>query len=79
MPSGSNMTSTPRSLIRYALRPAKHGVSGMNHFLWVALATRAGLPGVHSTAVAVDPHHWSLPHFTLWERASTSSLTWSAG
>lgn len=34
---------------------------------------RAGLPGVHSTAVAVDPHHWSLLHFTLWERASTTA------
>jgi hypothetical protein len=34
---------------------------------------RAALPGVHSTAVAVDPHHWSLLHFTLWQRASTTA------
>jgi hypothetical protein len=30
---------------------------------------------VHSTAVAVDPHHWSLLHFTLWERTSTTAGT----
>jgi hypothetical protein len=36
---------------------------------------RAALPGVHSTAVAVDPHHWSLLHFTLWERTSSTAGT----
>ena len=35
--------------------------------------TRAELPGVHCTAVAVDPHHWSLLHFTLWTDAGTSA------
>lgn len=27
---------------------------------------RAQRPGVHSTALAVDPHHWELVHLTLW-------------
>jgi len=26
----------------------------------------AGLQGVHSSALAVDPQNWSLVHFTLW-------------
>ncbi|MGP4004499.1 DUF4865 family protein [Streptomyces sp. 8N706] len=29
----------------------------------------AGLPGVHSSALAVDPRHWELVQFTLWEQA----------
>lgn len=29
------------------------------------LAARAELPGVHSTALAIDTHDWSLTHFTL--------------
>jgi len=32
-----------------------------------ALAERAAAPGVHSAAVAVDPRHWELVHFTLWQ------------
>jgi hypothetical protein len=31
------------------------------------LASTAKAPGVHSTALAVDPRHWELVHFTLWE------------
>jgi len=31
---------------------------------------RSRVPGVHSTAVAVDPRRWSLLHFTLWEWAA---------
>jgi hypothetical protein len=30
------------------------------------LVAVAGTPGVHRSAVAVDPHHWELVHFTLW-------------
>jgi hypothetical protein len=30
------------------------------------LKQRAGMPGVHSTALAIDPRHWELVHFTLW-------------
>ncbi|MFD4694815.1 DUF4865 family protein [Streptomyces sp. NPDC058463] len=29
---------------------------------------RATSPGVVATALAVDPRHWELLHFTLWER-----------
>lgn len=31
-----------------------------------ALERTAAMPGVHSTAVAVDPSRWELVHFTLW-------------
>ncbi|HWK47894.1 MAG TPA: DUF4865 family protein, partial [Stellaceae bacterium] len=30
---------------------------------------RANLPGVHSSALAIDPLSWSLVHFTLWRDA----------
>ncbi|MHA6761076.1 DUF4865 family protein [Streptacidiphilus sp. PAMC 29251] len=30
------------------------------------LAARAGTAGVHTSAVALDPHHWELLHATLW-------------
>jgi len=33
------------------------------------LARRALVPGVHSTATAIDPARWELLHFTLWEKA----------
>ncbi|MFB9679093.1 DUF4865 family protein [Streptosporangium vulgare] len=31
------------------------------------LRRHAGTPGVHSAALAVDPRHWELVRFTLWE------------
>jgi hypothetical protein len=37
------------------------------------LRERAGLAGVHSTALAVDPLTWELVHFTLWETAAPES------
>ncbi|MBV8650390.1 MAG: DUF4865 family protein, partial [Alphaproteobacteria bacterium] len=33
-----------------------------------ALAERARLEGVHSAAVAIDPRHWQIVRFTLWEK-----------
>lgn len=34
------------------------------------VARQALLPGVHSTALALDPHHWELVRFTLWVGAA---------
>jgi hypothetical protein len=34
------------------------------------LDDRGRTPGVHCTALAVDPRSWELVHFTLWERAA---------
>ena len=34
------------------------------------LQETARLPGVHSTALAVDPRHWEVVHFTLWRDSS---------
>lgn len=31
------------------------------------LNRRASIPGVHSTAIALDPQRWELVHFTLWK------------
>jgi hypothetical protein len=31
-----------------------------------SLRSTAQLPGVHSSAIAVDPSRWELVHFTLW-------------
>ncbi|GAA1565508.1 DUF4865 family protein [Kribbella sancticallisti] len=31
-----------------------------------ALKRTAAMPGVHSSAIAVDPTRWELVHFTLW-------------
>jgi hypothetical protein len=31
-----------------------------------SLRSIAQLPGVHSSAIAVDPTRWELVHFTLW-------------
>ncbi|NEA36459.1 DUF4865 family protein [Streptomyces sp. SID13031] len=31
-----------------------------------ALRRTAAMPGVHSSAIAVDPARWELVHFTLW-------------
>jgi hypothetical protein len=31
------------------------------------LREQAGRPGVHSTALLVDPRHWELLRFTLWQ------------
>ncbi len=29
--------------------------------------------GVHTTALALDPRHWELVHFTLWEGTAPAS------
>lgn len=33
------------------------------------LSRRVSAPGVHTTALALDPHHWELVRFTLWAAA----------
>jgi hypothetical protein len=35
------------------------------------LAAEAARPGVHSAAVVIDPRHWELVRFTLWEPEPT--------
>jgi hypothetical protein len=37
------------------------------------LRERARTPGVHSTALAIDPRQWELAHFTLWEHRAPQS------
>ncbi|NEA57223.1 DUF4865 family protein [Streptomyces sp. SID13666] len=38
-----------------------------------AVREYAGTPGVHSAALAVDPRHWELLHFTLWEHTAPAA------
>jgi hypothetical protein len=37
------------------------------------LQQRARTSGVHSTALAIDPRHWELVHFTLWNHTAPES------
>ncbi|MFI7100655.1 DUF4865 family protein [Streptomyces sp. NPDC050161] len=34
----------------------------------------AGTDGVHTTALALDPRHWELVHFTLWADAAPQTV-----
>ncbi|MFC1439045.1 DUF4865 family protein [Streptacidiphilus sp. N1-10] len=38
------------------------------------LSALAGTPGLHSAAVALDPHHWELVHFSLWAGTAPTDL-----
>ncbi|HEY3483509.1 MAG TPA: DUF4865 family protein [Streptomyces sp.] len=49
-----------------SLRPGDEPAAAVERAL-ADLAEAAARPGVHSTAVAVDPRHWELVHFTLRE------------
>ena len=41
-------------------------------YLWNSVA---GMPGMHSTALAVDPRTWELVRFTLWADAASGPGT----
>jgi hypothetical protein len=43
------------------------------------LTRRSRTPGVHTTAIALDPHHWELVHFTLWGRGAGEGAGRGAG
>ncbi|MGW5352901.1 DUF4865 family protein [Streptomyces sp. NPDC004031] len=60
--------AAPRAAARRALpiSPGTAPAEAVGHALEDMTRT-AALPGVHSTAVVVDPRHWELLHFTLWE------------
>jgi hypothetical protein len=67
---GSARAATPRAATRtIEAIPAEAGPDAVVGHAVDALRERARSPGVHSTAVAVDPGRWELVHFTLWEHA----------
>ncbi|MGW0978581.1 DUF4865 family protein [Streptomyces griseus] len=66
---GPSSGALPRAAVRLR-RPVPAGVRPADA-VGAALAEThriAALPGVVATALAVDPRHWELVHFTLWER-----------
>lgn len=60
--------AAPRTAVRraYRLSPGTAPAPAVERAL-EDMARTAVRPGVHSTALVVDPRHWELLHFTLWE------------
>ncbi|WP_246257159.1 DUF4865 family protein [Amycolatopsis anabasis] len=64
---GPDHAATPRTAIRHteplpaAVDPAEFVAGAL-----AAFDAEAAAPGVHSSALAVDPRHWELVRFTLW-------------
>jgi len=64
---GSAHATVPASATRERLLiPAEVDLQAAVHNAVENLGRVARLPGVHSTALAVDPTRWELVHFTLW-------------
>jgi Domain of unknown function (DUF4865) len=65
---GPSVAATPKLATRYTkmLLPDSD-LAAMVASARDELEQRACLPGIHSTALAIDPHHWELVHFTLWK------------
>jgi Domain of unknown function (DUF4865) len=72
---GPEWAATPRVATRAteALAPEEEPRAAVDRAL-AELRERARTDGVHSTALAVDPHHWELVHFTLWRDSSPPAV-----
>lgn len=73
--TGTSVSATPRM----ATRSIREISPDTDLVEVVALARedvqqRAHLQGVHSTALAIDPYHWELVHFTLWEDTAPGNM-----
>ena len=68
---GPEWAATPRAATRLTTAMAAHDdpASAVQRAIQT-LQDTARLPGVHATALAVDPRHWELVHFTLWRDSS---------
>lgn len=65
---GPARTAIPRVATRYTeALPADIDPATVVGQALAELRVRARTSGVHSTAFAVDPRHWELVHFTLWD------------
>ena len=68
---GPASTATPRSASRhtepFAVAVAEADPAAAVETALADLRERGRIPGVHSTALAIDPLHWELMRFTLWE------------
>jgi hypothetical protein len=54
--------------------PAEADLASLAQFERDALAQRSRTDGVHSAAVAIDPRHWQIVRFTLWEKAAPEAV-----
>ena len=64
---GPAFTTEPRAATRRTeLVPADAEPAPFIEEALTRLRQYAGNPAVHSTALAIDPRHWELVHFTLW-------------
>lgn len=64
---GPAFSVTPRAATRRAeFLPADAEPAPFIEEALTRLRQYASDPAVHSTAIAIDPRHWELVHFTLW-------------
>jgi hypothetical protein len=72
---GPAVTGTPRAATRRSqpLLPGDEPAAVVGRAL-ADLPELAARAGVHSAAVAIDPRHWELVHFTLWQDAAPAPL-----
>ncbi|MEV6075883.1 DUF4865 family protein [Streptomyces sp. NPDC052069] len=72
---GPSSGALPRTAVRRrerippAVRPAEAVEAALEESVRLAAA-----PGAVAAALAVDPRHWELVHFTLWEQASPEAV-----
>ena len=64
---GPARATSPRTATRLTTAiPAETDPADAVALALAELRERGGAEGVHTTALAVDPHRWELVHFTLW-------------
>jgi uncharacterized protein DUF4865 len=68
---GPSYSATPRAAARRSGPiPAGEDPAAAISRALAELEQTAGRPGLHSAALVVDPRHWELLRFTLWEDAA---------
>ncbi|MDJ0344160.1 DUF4865 family protein [Streptomyces sp. H10-C2] len=71
---GPAAATVPRAATRRAepIAPGDDPAAVIDRAL-TAVREYAATPGVHSATLAVDPRHWELLHFTLWEHTAPAA------
>ncbi|MEV4438146.1 DUF4865 family protein [Streptomyces sp. NPDC049577] len=66
--AGPARSAAPRAATRHLTAlPATADLTALVEEAQAELGELAGTPGLHTAALAVDPRHWQLLRFTLWE------------
>lgn len=76
--SAAEPKAASRLLVPVPVDPDTDG-DGLGLSRWVeqeaaALRALAGRAGVHTAALAVDPHHWQAMRFVLWQEAAAPDV-----